>query len=115
MKTDTNMRGALLENFVAMELTKQLTWSETRARLFHFRTTAGREVDLVLEDSAGRIVGIEVKAAGSVGDDDFRGLRALQEAAGDRFHRGIVLHDGEEGIQFAPQLMAAPLDWLWRV
>lgn len=115
MKTDANMRGALLENFVAMELTKQITWSETRARLFHFRTTAGREVDLVLEDSAGRIVGIEVKAAGSVGDDDFRGLRALQEAAGDRFHRGIVLHDGEEGIQFAPQLMAAPVDWLWRV
>lgn len=115
MKTDANLRGALLENFVAMELTKQLAWAETRARLFHFRTTAGREVDLVLEDSAGRIVGIEVKAAGSVGDDDFRGLRALQEAAGDRFHRGIVLHDGEEGIQFAPQLMAAPGDWLWRV
>ena len=115
MKTDANLRGALLENFVAMELTKQLAWAETRARLFHFRTTAGREVDLVLEDSAGRIVGIEVKAAGSVGDDDFRGLRALQEAAGDRFHRGIVLHDGEEGIQFAPQLMAAPVDWLWRV
>lgn len=115
MKTDANLRGALLENFVAMELTKQLAWSETRARLFHFRTTTGREVDLVLEDSAGRIVGIEVKAAGSVSDDDFRGLRALQEAAGDRFHRGIVLHDGDEGIQFAPQLMAAPVDWLWRV
>ena len=31
--------------------------------LKHFRTLAGREVDLVREDAAGRVVGLEVKAA----------------------------------------------------
>ncbi|MEW6638365.1 MAG: ATP-binding protein, partial [Actinomycetota bacterium] len=48
------LAGPLLENFVAMELKKQITWSETRPSLYHFRTQAGREVDLVLEDAAGR-------------------------------------------------------------
>ncbi len=55
--------GALLENFVVAELTKQITWSQPRVKLFHARTTAGIEVDCLLEDAAGRIVGIEIKNA----------------------------------------------------
>lgn len=30
--------GGLLEGFVAMEIARQLTWSRTRAELFHYRT-----------------------------------------------------------------------------
>ena len=37
------------------------------------------------------IVGIEVKVSSSVTAQDFKGLRALAEATGKRFHRGIVL------------------------
>lgn len=59
--------GHVLENFVAMELIKQSGWSTRRCRLFHFRTAGGAEVDLVLEDRAGRLVGVEVKCAASVG------------------------------------------------
>jgi predicted AAA+ superfamily ATPase len=110
---DGTARGAMLENFVAMELIKQREWSSVRPTLHHFRTSAGVEVDLVLEDRAGRVVGIEVKSARSLGSDAFKGLRALRDLAGDRFIRGVVLHDGVETVRVDPSLMSVPLAALW--
>ncbi len=63
--------GPLLENFVAVELMKQISWSDSRVSLYHYRTTAGKEVDFVLEDRGGGVVGIEVKLAASVQARDF--------------------------------------------
>ncbi len=62
-----------------------------RPSLFHFRTHAGREVDLVLEDARGRVVGIEVKSAASASTSDFDGLRALAETARTAFVQGVLL------------------------
>ena len=73
LRRDRKLLGHVSENFVAMELTKQLGWSERRCQLFHFRTDAGAEVDLVLEDRMGRLVGIEVKSA-SPAEAGFPGL-----------------------------------------
>jgi len=105
--------GPLLETFVTNELRKQSGWSRTRVSLYHFRTHAGREVDLVLESDAGNVVGIEVKASSSLGASDLQGLRALQEAAGSRFLRGVVLYGGREPVAFASNLHALPLETLW--
>ncbi len=96
-----------------MELRKQSAWSQTQPNLFHFRTQAGQEVDIVLEDAAGRIVGVEVKGAATVGARDFRGLRALAEATGDRFRRGVVLYTGRTAVPFGSHLHALPVDSLW--
>ncbi len=110
---DPKQRGPLVENFVVMELCKQATWSRTRPELFHFRTQAGREVDAVLEDSTGRIVGIEIKAGATLSSDDLKGLRELADLAGERFHRGVVLYLGEDTIPFGPRLHALPIGALW--
>ena len=48
--TEQPLTGPLLENFVWSELTKQATWSELEVKIYHFRTTKGKEVDIVLED-----------------------------------------------------------------
>ena len=48
--------GPLFESFVIMEIRKQTAWSRVRPQAFHFRTQAGQEVDLVLEDAAGNLV-----------------------------------------------------------
>jgi predicted AAA+ superfamily ATPase len=48
-------RGPLLENFVFSELVKQLGWARTRAKLHHFRSHGGDEVDFLLEDARGRV------------------------------------------------------------
>lgn len=111
--TEGTLAGPLLENFVVMELRKQAAWSRTRPQVFHFRTLTGQEVDIVLEDAAGKLVGIEVKASGTVDGKDFRGLRALAELTGKRFQNGVVLYTGSECIPFGPRLHAMPLSSLW--
>lgn len=111
---DVGLVGPLLENFVAMELRKQIAWSRTQPGLFHFRTQTGQEVDVVLEDRRGRIVGLEVKAAATVGAQDFKGLRTLAEATGKRFQRGVVLYTGAEIIPFGTDLHALPVSLLWQ-
>jgi len=107
--------GPLLENFAALELLKQIGWARTRCRLYHFRTAAGREVDWVLEDRAGRVVGIEVKARASLGEADFAGLRALADLAAEHFQRGVVLYTGAERLAFGPRLHALPVAALWEL
>ena len=107
--------GPLLETFVMLELRKQIAWSRLRPSLFHFRTQTGQEVDLVLEDPAGRIVGIEVKAGATVRAEGFRGLRVLKEAVGERFVRGVVLYTGTEPVAFGPRLLALPVESVWRL
>lgn len=114
LEQNSVMAGPLLENFVVMELKKQSAWNKTRVRLFHFRTQNGQEVDIILEDRAGRMAGIEVKAASTVGADDFRGLRALQETAGRKFFRGVILYTGSEVLSFGAGLHALPIGVLWR-
>ena len=113
LEEDRTLAGPLLENFVAMELFKHASWSDVQPQLFHFRTQTGQEVDVVLENAAGRIVGLEVKASATVSAKDFKGLRVLAEAVGKRFVRGVVLYTGTEVIPFGPQLRAVPLSVLW--
>jgi len=113
LRSDRTLLGHILENFVAMELIKQLGWSKKRCNLYHFRTETGHEVDLVLEDPAGQIVGIEVKSTVSVDAKDFKGLKALEEIAGKRFIRGILFHLGSTIVPFAKNMHAIPIHSLW--
>lgn len=106
--------GALLENFVCIELRKQAAWSKEQPQLFHWRTHAKQEVDMILE-AGGRVVGIEIKAGATVTADDFKGLKALATDAGHRWVRGVVLHSGSEMLPFGDNLVAMPISALWRL
>jgi len=48
-----------------------------------------------------------------VRSEDFRGLRKLQEIAGERFACGVLLYDGEASVRFGPRLFALPVQTLW--
>ena len=111
---DRKVLGAVLEGFVVQELTRLASWSEARPRLFHYRTHSGQEVDVILEDAAGSVVGVEVKARATVTARDFRTLRDLAEGLGDRFRRGVVLYTGSTALPFGERLHALPVPWLWR-
>jgi hypothetical protein len=113
MKAEGNPTGALVENFVLMELRKQSTWSATQAELFYWRTASGQEVDIVVEDRAGRIAGVEVKASATLSGKDVRGLQALATAAGKHWLRGVVLYTGTEVIPFSANLHGVPISRLW--
>jgi predicted AAA+ superfamily ATPase len=105
--------GPLLENFVVSEVLKLITWSDKRLRVSHFRSHNQEEVDLVIEDPQGRLIGIEVKASATVRSTDLRGLRQLQAAVGDRFVQGLVLHDHDRITPFDARLHAGPVSLLW--
>ena len=82
-------------------------------RTFHYRDKEQLEVDFVLENALGEVVGIEVKAAASVQAADFRGLERLREACGREFKQGIVLYNGDNLLSFGTQQRAAPMASLW--
>lgn len=113
LRDNRNRLGALFESFVVSELLKLASWSDRRFSFTHYRTKDQDEVDVVIEDRRGRIVGIQVKASATVKAEDFRGLRQLQDAVGDRFVRGLVLHDHDRITPFGEKLQAAPLSLLW--
>lgn len=105
--------GPLVENFAAMELVKQADLASRRPSVLHFRTSAGVEVDALLERRDGRVAGIEVKAASTVTQRDLRGLRALEAKLGDDFLCGVVLYAGRDARQLTQRLWALPLSALW--
>lgn len=107
--------GPMMENFVVMELARQLTWSQERGRLYHYRTKDKAEVDAVIETPDGRLIGVEVKAGATVRTQDLAGLRNLANTLGERFIAGYVLYTGQQTLPFGEKLRALPLDALWRL
>ena len=113
LRADRTPFGALLETFVLAELRKLASWADGRFEFSHFRDKEQNEVDIIIENRQGRVVGIEVKAAATVTSSDFNGLRKLADACGDRFVLGLVLHDHDKTVPFGSRLAAAPISALW--
>lgn len=105
--------GPLLETFVFSEILRQSEWFPETAGLYHFRDKDQNEVDVVVENLAGQIVGIEVKASATVRREDFGGLRRLAAACGEDFRLGVILYDGDRVLPFGEGLFAAPIPVLW--
>jgi predicted AAA+ superfamily ATPase len=108
-----NVLGQVFENFVAMEIVKQATWSSLPVKLYHYRTHDQKEVDLVLESPSGKVCGIEVKLSDVVRKDDLKGLISLKDAAGNDFHKGIILYSGKQVLPFGDDFKAVPITALW--
>lgn len=113
LSDDRRLFGQLLETFVLQELTRQASWREKPLSFHHFRDRDGAEVDIVMEQGVRHVVGVEVKAAASVRESDFSGLKKLRSAAGERFKAGVVLYDGATATPFGDRLFAVPLRSLW--
>jgi predicted AAA+ superfamily ATPase len=92
--------GGLLESLVYMECCKQASWAQEEVGMYHFRDNKQHEVDIVLEQSNGRIIGIEVKASASVRPHDFNGMAALAEFSGELFEQGILFYTGQKILPF---------------
>jgi predicted AAA+ superfamily ATPase len=92
--------GGLLESLVYMECCKQASWAQEEIDMYHFRDNRKHEVDIVLERSNAKIIGIEVKASASVKLQDFKGLVKLAEFADRAFAQGILFYTGQEILPF---------------
>ena len=114
VKNRPDLFGHVLENYVVMELTKLLSFNDSKAKLYHFRTSDGKEVDFVLEKPDGNLWAIEVKNSDSVSAKDFNGVKLFAELTGRNFQGGIVLYSGKDVVPFGENLWAVPHYLLWQ-
>ena len=113
VRRDRSRFGQVLETFVFGELLKHTTSAEGDYQLLYYRDADKVEVDIVIENAAGQLVGVEVKASATVKASDLRGLRKLAALAGDQFKMGVLLYDGAETLPLGDGIWAAPLSSLW--
>lgn len=110
--TDDRITGKALESFVAMEIVKHAEWSRQLPRIFHYRRQSD-EIDLVMENRAGDLVAVEIKAAATVVERDWRALARLRDELGEPFKCGVVVHTGAQTVPLGDRLFAVPLSGLW--
>lgn len=104
-------QGAHLENLI---LTDLLAWRDSQVphpEILYWRTTAGEEVDFVIEFQ-GQLLPIEVKASQQPRLTDARSLLAFRREYPDLSRPALLLHTGTETGWIAEGVLAAP--W-WRV
>jgi predicted AAA+ superfamily ATPase len=112
IEQDDQVTGKLCETLVAVELLKHASWAQRETRLYHYQRDR-EDVDLVLEDRAGNVAAVEVKASATLTAKDWKWLTALRDARGKRFKSGIVIHAGEQTIPLGDRLWAVPYAGLW--
>ncbi len=110
---DLPLAGNVIENFVVLELLKQISWGNQNIHMFHYRDYSNTEVDVILEGPGGDLVAIEIKSSESISADDFKGLKKVQAELGEKFVQGILLYAGPMHLSFGKNLRAVPISALW--
>jgi uncharacterized protein len=112
IERDDQVTGKACETLVAAELLKHSSWANTTIRAYHYQRER-EDIDFVLENRAGDLAAIEVKAKATLHAKDWKWLAALRDARGDRFKSGIVIYSGEQTIPLGDRLWAVPYAGLW--
>lgn len=103
-------KGAIVETFVYCELLKHLSYAQTRAEIFHYRTSDQKEIDFVVETS-NQILAIEVKSGQTLTQESFKHIVDFQAKSAKKVI-GIVFYTGEHLLSFGDenhQRFAVPL------
>ena len=103
--------GPLVETFVVDEIAKQCSWHDRSLSLHHLRNDR-HEVDLIIEDDAGKLVAIEIKA-GPVQSHHAADLAWLRDLHPSRFVAGFVLHGGTNRLPLGDRIWAVPIPTMW--
>ena len=106
--------GKLIETFVYQELLAQIELLGNYT-ITHYRDRNNREIDFVIENEEGEILGIEVKSSHSVSRGDFKSQEWFKEHIhkSKKSYTGIILYSGDRVIRFSDTLSAVPSAALW--
>ncbi len=104
---EAGVAGALFETWMLSELIAIDALSGTASSAHFWRTSAGSEVDLLLERGTA-LVGFEMKASATVRWADTRGLATVRDSFGERFRMGIIAYLGDEPLQLDDRICAVP-------
>jgi predicted AAA+ superfamily ATPase len=112
IRSDDQVKGKVCETFVLAELLKHAGCAEQTMRLFHYQRDR-EDVDFILENNAGEIAAVEVKASATVDRRDRRWLERLRDARSSSFRAGVIIHAGAETVPLGDRLWAVPFSGLW--
>ncbi len=104
--TVSHFKGALVENFIIMELVKNGLNKRLHQSLYYWRENNGVEVDVIL-DSGTTFVPIEIKSAQTFSKDFLANLKKFKSYS-DAL-KGILLYDGE--MEFKTEDDFEVLNW----
>ncbi len=99
--------GTHLENLVLQDLLAWRDAREGRAEILFWRTSAGQEVDFVIE-AGGQLLPLEVKTSSRARAQDTAGLRAFRAEYRDTARAGLLLYAGEEIEWLTHDVLAVP-------
>lgn len=108
-KAQSDLIGNIVDSWVYQQLVT-LTDINREWSMYHFRNYLGIEVDFLLENHAGDLIAIEVKASETVKSEHFKNLRVFKEAFG-KTHRiqSVVLYCGKDVRRFSEDEVALPM------
>ena len=111
---DQDRCGKIIETFVFTQLAA-LCDMQNSFLLRHYRDRAGREIDFVIENDQGEILGIEVKSGSNFSPSDARHLHWFKaNIAKDKTFIGIILYTGEHTLSLGSDIYAVPMSALWQ-
>ena len=87
--------GACFETFVVGLIRKELAASFHNVGLYHWRTSNGAEVDVIMELN-GKLTPIEIKCKTALKAYDTRGIKSFNETYGDKVNHGYIIYAGKE-------------------
>ena len=91
-------RGALFENAVVLEIVKQYQAQGKEPKLYYWRDSGQKEVDLIIERGGNPYFVIEIKSSATYRPKYFETLDDIAEAMGVPTERRFVVYGGEETI-----------------
>lgn len=102
------MGGAIMETAVLSEIVKTLTHSGIEPSIYFWRTSAGSEVDIVVERQ-GRLIPIEVKLSATPRPAMAAAIKSFQKDFGTQAAPGYVVHPGKTKLPLGSEVTALPL------
>ena len=106
---NSDLSGKIVESWVYHELSAIADSCRSRYSISHYRDKNKREIDFLVTNARGELLGLEVKAGGRVRKDDFKHLRWFADNLAKGAFTGIVLYAGENTLPFGEGLYAVPL------
>jgi len=111
---DPDLAGRYFDAFAAAQLRPEVALMYPRPTSYHLRVEGGRrEVDLVFDMGAGRVVALEFKAGAAPSIDDAKHLLWLRDELGADFLAGAVIHTGPGLFDLDDRVYAIPLCTMW--
>lgn len=105
--TSGPMGGAIMETAVLSEIVRTLTHRGIDPQVYFWRTTAGTEVDFVVQTGAG-LIPIEVKLSATPRPAMGGAIRTFQVDMGSAAMSGYVVHPGDIRLPLGPGVTALP-------